>query len=192
MTTDWIMTASGRAFYPLEPRVHDVSIADIAHALAAVNRFNGHTSTPYSVAQHSVLVSRQLDDYGAAIALVGLLHDASEAYLGDIPRPLKKAPAFAPYREAEARLQAVIWSYFTLTDVAGQADVQALIKQVDRRMLRTEQQQLMPPAAHGEDRADVLPFKINCGPWPFMKAQTLFLERYRQLRRVLKETRGAA
>lgn len=178
MTTDWIMTQSGRQFFPLEPRLEDVTIADIAHALGAVNRYNGHTRVPYSVAQHSVLVSRELRPDGPAVALLGLLHDASEAYLGDVPRPLKRLPAFAEYRAAEARLEAVIYRAFGLEAVAADRYVIEMLKLVDRRMLRTEQAQLMPPPAHGEDRTDVAPFRIAITPWSPVTATTWFLREF--------------
>lgn len=191
MTTDWIMTASGRPFWPLEPRVEDVSIEDIAHHLSHLCRFTGAVRMFYSVAQHSVLVSRMLApaiDVGMAnrhelarhrqVGLFGLLHDASEAYLMDIPRPLKRAAAFAPYRDAEARLQHVIYQKFGL-DLREEPSE---LKQVDRRMLRTEQRDLMPPPDHGEDRTDVEPFSSialdSLGVWAPPRARMHFLERY--------------
>lgn len=94
MSDAWIQTQSGRAFDLLDPRSEDVDIADIAHALARINRFNGHTAgEPYSVAHHSMLVADLLASWGAPPAIVreGLLHDASEAYYGDITSPLKAA-----------------------------------------------------------------------------------------------------
>ena len=91
--TNWIQTAGGRKFYPLDPRPEDVTVEDIAHALSKMCRFNGHTSSFYSVAQHSVIVSRIVP---AEHALAGLLHDATEAYLADITRPVKQyMPDFA-------------------------------------------------------------------------------------------------
>lgn len=187
MTPGWVMTASGLAFYPLAPRVEDVRLDDIAHALAAVARFGGAAREPYSVAQHSVLVSlemeRSADGSGGGRAwhdgLYGLLHDAAEAYLGDVPRPLKQLEAFAPYREAEQRLQRVIYAAFGLDAVEP-----ARLKTIDRRMLRTEQQFLMPPAVPGEGRDDVAPFPIGIVPWPFRFSKAAFLRRYADLRAV--------
>jgi len=175
------MTASGRRFFPLAPRLEDVSLADIAHALGAVNRFGGHTRWPYSVAQHSVLVSRQLALEGPAVALLGLLHDASEAYLGDVPRPLKQDPVFAAYRLAEARLEAVILEALGVLPL-WTPGVQALVKGADRRMLRTEQAQLMPPPAPGEDREDVAPYPLLLAPWSADSARARFLDTYDALR----------
>ncbi len=182
MTPDWIMTSRGGVFYPLAPRPEDVDIRDIAHALAAVNRFNGHTREPYSVAQHSVLVSYQFDNDDPSVALLALLHDASEAYLGDIPRPLKHSPVFDSYRVAERQLEAVIFQVFHVDVYADDAGAMQRIKDVDRRMLRTEQAQLMPPAAPGEVRDDVEPFsRIVIDPWSARVAELAFLVRYHVL-----------
>ena len=99
----WIQTYTGRQFWPLAPQAEHVDIRDIAHSLAMQCRFNGHCRGFYSVAQHSVLVSQVVPPEDA---LWGLLHDAAEAYISDLPRPLKNtAPEF---RAAEHRLLTVI------------------------------------------------------------------------------------
>ena len=82
----WTQTYSGHRFDILNPDRDAIVIEDIAHSLALINRFNGHTKWPYSVAQHSVLVSQLVPEQ---YALHGLMHDAAEAYLGDIPKPWK-------------------------------------------------------------------------------------------------------
>lgn len=94
MTSLWIQTSTGRAFDLLDPRAEDVVVADIAHALSRINRFSGHThGQPYSVAHHSMLVAELLASWGAPPSIVreGLLHDAGEAYYGDITSPVKRA-----------------------------------------------------------------------------------------------------
>src|SRR5579885_2784587 len=83
---DWIQTYCGVAFYPLDPRPEEILIEDIAHALSMLCRFTGHVKRFYSVAQHCVYVSHRCDPKDA---LWGLLHDAAEAYLNDISRPVK-------------------------------------------------------------------------------------------------------
>src|SRR4051812_6540197 len=86
---DWMQTISGKAFFPLDPRPADVDIQDIAHALAFQCRFGGHVKEFYSVAEHSVRVSLICAHEDAKW---GLLHDATEAYLSDIVRPVKRDP----------------------------------------------------------------------------------------------------
>src|ERR1039458_9214593 len=106
-----IRTYSGLTFWPFNPHPTLIGIGDIAHALAHQCRFGGHARTFYSVAQHSVRVSQAC---ASMDSLWGLLHDASEAYLVDVPAPLKKLPEFAAYRRAEKRLQTVIMERFGL------------------------------------------------------------------------------
>ena len=138
---DWMQTYTGRQFWPLDPRPEDVDILDIAHALANVCRFGGHTKAFYSVAQHSVLVSRVVP---AGQALAGLLHDATEAYIGDMIRPLKRN--LHEYRAAEARLEAAITERFVLP--AG-AFATPEVKYADNVVLATEARDVMgePPQA---------------------------------------------
>ena len=90
---DWIQTFSGGCFWPLDPRSSEVDIHDIAQSLAMTPRYRGHTVRFYSVAEHSVLVSRAVPP---EYALWGLLHDAAEAYTADIPSPLKRSIAEWP------------------------------------------------------------------------------------------------
>lgn len=193
MTTDWIMTASGRRFWPLEPRVEDVCIEDIAHHLAHLCRFTGAVRTLYTVAQHSILASRCLVDAVAnqigfpaddsrilAVAgLYGLLHDASEAYLMDIPRPLKRSSTFAAYRAVERNVQATIYTAFGLRLY----EEPSALKVIDRRLLRTEQRDLMPPAGPGEDRHDVASYSSTIVPQQPAIAREAFLYRFHTLRK---------
>jgi 5'-deoxynucleotidase YfbR-like HD superfamily hydrolase len=82
----WISTFTGKQFSLINPHPDDICIEDIAHSLSLTNRFNGHTEEAYSVAQHSLVVSLLCPP---ELALEGLMHDAGEAYTGDIVRPLK-------------------------------------------------------------------------------------------------------
>ena len=91
---DFVQVYSGRAFYPMDPRVEDITIEDIAHSLSMRCRFGGHCTRFYSVAEHSVLVSDYVEPQHA---LWGLLHDAAEAYSCDVPHPLKRMlPQWVP------------------------------------------------------------------------------------------------
>lgn len=107
----YIVTFSGTKVHPLDPSPDEIDIVDIAHALSHACRFNGHVQHFYSVAQHSVLVSEHFTD--PMLALWGLLHDASEAYLSDIPSPLKRA--WPTYRMYEDRMMQVIAKRFGLS-----------------------------------------------------------------------------
>ena len=173
------MTASGLLINPFEMRPEDVRIEDIAHHLANICRFQGATARFYSVAQHSVLVSSYLSDMDG---LYGLLHDASEYLLGDVPGPLKQSEIFAAYRSAESRLQRVIYQAFGLTP-----DESEVLHLVDRRALWTEQRDLMPPplTAHliyaDEDRNDLAPFTETIHAWSFETSKRRFLERFAEL-----------
>lgn len=91
--TGWMRTISGKWFKPCEPNIVDLDITDIAHALAHCNRYAGHTVEPYSVAEHSIYVASMLwrQTGNARMALSGLLHDAAEAYIGDMINPLKRS-----------------------------------------------------------------------------------------------------
>lgn len=132
----WIQTYTGRQFYPLDPRPEDIDPLDIVASLSRQCRFTGHTRSFYSVAQHSILVA---DHVPVDMRLWALLHDASEAYLCDLPRPLKRQPEFKAYREAETRVQACVCERFGLPVPEPEA-----VRLADLRMLATEARDLMP------------------------------------------------
>lgn len=138
---DWMCTFTGRKFWPLDPRAEDIEIQDIAHALSLQCRYGGHCRRFYSVAQHSVLVSRYLDDdgYSKTMALTGLLHDAAEAYLVDMPRPLKHSPEMAQYVALENVVQSTIYEKFGLEPTEPKQ-----VKRADNDMLTLEMAYLMP------------------------------------------------
>lgn len=145
-------TASGDLYYPLAPRARDVNIHTIAQHLACTARWNGatqHRKDPfkifYSVAEHSVYVATVLVGWGRPdLALQGLMHDAAEAYLGDLIRPLKHSPEFrAPFKVVEDRNEAVIFPVFGLP-----AALDPLVKKADEAVCAAEYQQVVP----GSDR----------------------------------------
>jgi len=127
---DWIQTYSGVAFWPLDPRVEEIRIEDIAHSLSLQCRYAGHTRDFYSVAQHSVIVSEICDPEDA---IWGLLHDGGEAYLIDLPRPIKHLPDLSAYRAAERALQAVIMERFGIRTPEPES-----VQRADRAMLWIE------------------------------------------------------
>lgn len=105
-----IRTHSGLLVDPMNLQPKDIRAEDIAHSLGAQCRFNGHTSTFYSVAQHSILVAAIVDRLrdGWSVGAEALLHDAPETYLTDLPTPIKHLPEMQPYRDAEARAMDVV------------------------------------------------------------------------------------
>lgn len=111
-----IKTTEGIYFDLLDPQQCDIKSYDIAHALSHINRFVGHTPEPYSVGEHCLLVSNLVERRtgNKKLALAGLLHDATEAYLGDVSGLLKKTEVLAGYRAIEDRLSRVIESRYNL------------------------------------------------------------------------------
>jgi 5'-deoxynucleotidase YfbR-like HD superfamily hydrolase len=173
-----IQTWSGLRFSPLEPDPAAIEIEDIAHALANLCRFGGHCSAFYSIAQHSCLVADAVDGVRDTV-LHALLHDASEAYLGDLPHPLKhRSPLGVLYREIEAPLQAAILERFGLG-----AATPAIVKEVDRAALATERATLMRTADDGwwPELDGVEPLDVAIDPWPPERAAREFLDRFRRL-----------
>lgn len=134
---DWMQTFTGRAFWPLDPRPEDVDIADIAHGLAHQCRYAGHCRRFYSVAEHSVLLARVA---APEHRLWALLHDAAEAYLVDLPRPVKRQ--VVGYATAEAAVMLAICARFGLPP-----EMPAAVHEADGRILHDESVQNMaaPP-----------------------------------------------
>lgn len=138
---DWISTYTSTKFYAFDPRVEEIHIEDIAHALSLICRYTGHCNFFYSVAQHSIGVQEILKKFGydAQIQLYGLLHDASESYICDIPRDIKRN--MPEYKKIEKNIQNTIWKAFNLPEPLN--EVYLLIKQADNTMLRCEAKTLM-------------------------------------------------
>ena len=165
----WIQTATERVFNFLQPDVNDISIRDIAHALSNICRFTGHVGEFYSVAQHSVLVSYLVNPVYAREAL---LHDASEAYLGDVARPLK---AMLPeYKELEQHVQQEIAKAFYLC-----WPIPDEVKLADNRALRAEKRDLIP--CDHDWGIDVQPMSGPVSALRWHQAKMLFLNRYKEL-----------
>lgn len=167
MSDAWIQTYTGKQFWPLSPQQEDVCIFDIAHALSNLCRFSGHVKSFYSVAQHSVLVAQALPEH---LRLEGLLHDASEAYCVDVPRPIKHSEGMAEYRNVEAYLQMVILNRFGLLWPNHH-----LVKTADDALLMTERRDLMslPPKAWSTEHQQPLADRII--PWTPAYAEQKFL-----------------
>ena len=139
---DYIETFTGKQFWPLDPRPEDVDVLDIAHSLSMQCRFNGHCKVFYSVAEHSLIVAEELAvmGYSSEMQLQGLLHDAAEAYICDLPRPLKNC--IDGYKSYELDIQSVIYDALNLDYPS--ASEQLTVKHVDDALLKYEGRHLMP------------------------------------------------
>ncbi len=199
MTTNhatWMQTASGKCFRPLEPTVDMIELEDIAHALANLCRYAGHTRWFYSVADHSEIASHAIVLLDASdpdlveawrdranvppidalrLARGALLHDAAEAYLVDIPSPIK--PHLTGYKEMERRVMEVIGQRF---GVPIEDMEHPCVKHIDRVMLATEKRDLFgpPPQPWGGLPA---PLKRSIFPRVPFAAKLAFLNRYEEL-----------
>ena len=170
---DWIQTFSGKVYWPIDPHEDDVEIIDIAHALSMVCRYSGHCSQFYSVAEHSWHVSYLVP---REYALQGLLHDAAEAYLADVARPVK--PYLVNYREIESANWRVIARKFGVPE-----EMHREVHEADTAMLFCEAKQLLgpPPRPWGDEipQAYVTDREVLCLPPPLGRA--LFMDRFMEL-----------
>lgn len=179
----WILTYTGKRFHPFAPEIDSISIVDIAHALSQQCRFTGHTKIFYSVAEHSVRVSDAVavDPYNG---LWGLLHDASEAYIADLSKPIKEF--FLQYKEIEETIQRAVATRFGLTWHPPHGMPPA-VKAADNHMLKTEQRDLMAPAEDGVICpwcAEIEPYPAIIVPLTAEQAEAEFLNRYREFSKI--------
>lgn len=168
----WIQTFTGVQFWPMDARPEEIVLLDIAHALSMLCRFNGHCRKFYSVAEHAVHVSRVVPP---ADARWGLMHDAAEAYLSDLPKPVKQE--LSEFRVWEERLLVVIAARFGLE--TPQPPV--AVRQADMALLASEKRVLMGPEPapwHGLP-APVAGLSIQC--WSPEMAREAFLSRFAEL-----------
>lgn len=176
--TGWIETYTGKKFYLVNPELKTIDILDIAHSLSMQCRFNGHSKFYYSVAQHSVLLTRWAIANGLQhLALTFLLHDASEAYLCDIPRPFKHM--LTNYKELEISLEKVIAHKFGTI-----FPFPKVLKIADTRILTDERRALMRPIEHNiwtlPDGCKE-PLGVTIDSWDPLIAKSEFLNLYWQI-----------
>ena len=175
MSLDWMMTYTGVIYRPHEPKPEDIRIADIAHALSMICRYGGHTRWFYSVAEHSVLVSRMVPQ---EYALEALLHDGAEAYVGDMTIPMKSHPLMAEFKRIEQLNDLAMRIRFGLPHVES-----PIVKQADTDIRETEWATLMmpiPPEMGWTWTGTRNPL-VRLELWSPTLAEHKFLERYREL-----------
>jgi 5'-deoxynucleotidase YfbR-like HD superfamily hydrolase len=166
-----ILTFTGAYFDFQSPETSKFNINDVAHALAHLCRFTGHTNSFYSVAEHSVHCSYLVPEQDAMAAL---LHDAAEAFMGDVSRPLKSL--LPDYKLIEQRVEAAVFARFGLPAVLPPS-----VKQADKAMLVEEQRQAMGNADRWADFDGVLPSGVALRFWAPREAKGRFLSRFDHL-----------
>jgi hypothetical protein len=190
-----VETFTGRYVDTKFPKPDMLCLEDIAHALSNTCRYGGHCQEFYSVAEHAVLVSKRLERQGASLAyqLGGLHHDDAEAYLGDIPRPMKKLLGRA-YEILTERFDKAIVKALELP-FSHQFLHDPVIKSADNWLLFVEAKHLLPSkginwaGSQLDDwgvRQDGLPSRIVTpdywtGPLPPKEAKALYLNRHKEI-----------
>lgn len=159
-----IQVRSGGYVDLLNPHPDDIHIQDIAHALGKLCRYTGHIRNFYSVAQHSVLCCQNAPPESKWAAL---MHDAAEAFIGDVSRPLKQL--LPEYKAIERRIEAVIFEKFEVVEDEN-------VKRVDREALKTEQRDLMPDTGDTwEPTQGYAAWESQIRPWEHYEARDEFL-----------------
>ena len=188
---DWFQTYTGKIFHPFDPDPELVCIEDIAHALSLLCRFNGHTKEFYSVAQHSiyvaqvfsVLVKGTVYENDDSVHMCALLHDATEAYCGDMIRPIKRG--MPVYMQMEADIWEAILKKFDLFNVATK--IWQEVKKADDIVLATERRDVLPPGPGRDhkkwflDEQGIQPDLKHIHPRPPERAEEWFLDIYHSL-----------
>ncbi len=175
----WVHTASGRAVGLMRTSPADISIRDIAAHISKICRFSGACNSFYSVAQHSILVSNLVHEYGPQAAMYGLMHDAHEAYVGDITTPARRAignmidaSSISPIDDITQRLDRAIFEAIGLSwPMPG--TIRDAVAAADLRALATERRDLM---ADGPEWGPMpRPWRSAIKPLPWHKAEEKFL-----------------
>lgn len=168
---DWMQLFSGRRFFPMDPRPEEIEPVDIAHALSLICRYGGHAQRFYSVAEHCVLLSRWV---APEHALWALLHDASEAYVGDMVRPLKRQ--LPDYEAAEGRVIEAVAARFGLT-----CPMPPEVKDADNRILLDERAAILGPVEYPWAVEHLEPLGVRVSGWSPPVAEDRYLERLMEL-----------
>lgn len=169
---NWMQTFTGRVFYPVSPRAEEIDPIDIAHSLSLQCRYGGHVDRFYSVAEHCVLMSEYVSPKSA---LYALLHDATEAYVSDVPRPLKGH--LPEYKDIEDRVWVEIAKRFSIEQAIPEE-----VWNADNRILLTERAALLSNTKHKwyqDGKLDPLPVSVK--GWLPEEAEKRYLSRLEEL-----------
>lgn len=172
----YITTFTGKHFDPTNPDIALIDLRDIAHALSLTCRGNGHVKTFFSVGQHCIHAAKEAAarGYTKRVILACLIHDASESYMSDVPRPFKHT--LPEYIAAEDRLLALIYEKFlgnTLT-----MEEEELVKSVDNDLLYYDLRELLNECSC--EPAPKLHISLNYDFIPFENIEQTYLEIYEQ------------
>lgn len=178
----WIQTFTGKQFYILDPQPDDIEILDIAHSLSMTCRYNGHCLRFYSVAEHSVLLAsytQHVLQRGTRDVMRALLHDACEAYVGDLPKPIKRS--MPGIEERENAVERVIMQKFGLE--IAKPD---WLDEIDHRIWFDEKTALMVPRNDWSFEGETQPLGVVIQSWDPHTAEGIFLNAFRQLEATLR------
>jgi hypothetical protein len=172
----WVGTYLGGRFDPLKPRASDISIVDIAKHLSNLCRYSGATQKFYSVAEHSVLVATKVPRH---LRLEALLHDAGEAYIGDMCSGIKHLPEMQAFRDIEAEISNTIYSKFGIVPTK---ESQELIDLIDKRIVLDEVAVLMKnPEKYVKAKPGIVPLGVKVHGFTPETAYGMFYRAYKKI-----------
>ncbi len=173
----YITTYTGKKFNPLMPDVEAIDIRDIAHALSLTCRGNGHVKNFFSVGQHCINCALEAEarGYGKRVILGCLLHDASEAYMSDVPRPFKEM--LPEYQRIENVLLELIYTKFLGSDLTESE--KNIIKEVDDDLLYYDMIELLGVKIEGD--APRIEIKLDYSMQPFSSVEEKYLDVFQRL-----------
>jgi hypothetical protein len=197
-----IITNGGHIFDFSSPREMTFDIETIAHSLACINRFNGHTRQPYSVAEHCIRMSYFAEEGWPGTPLDNLLHDTAEAFVADLQSPQKRhmyfgldfagSVEFIPFKTVE---QEVLETVYVKLGLAYDASLEPEIKKMDRIILAMEVRDLLPqqaitwqPYIELFESVDVIP-EETIYPWEWQRAEEEYYQRFKELTSGKSETK---
>ena len=180
-TGHWLQTFTGKKFYFSRPNSGSINIIDIAHALSRIPRFYGHTDKFYSVAEHCILASKICDSVDESKSHIALLHDASEAYIGDIVSPLKNLMG-KKIKKIERQTLIAIFKRFDIKDKC----LPSIVEEIDLRLLQTERLAMFNKYLHWETTKDVKPYHdVDFRFLNPKQAETEYLKRFEMLMKLV-------